>query len=222
LFLVRRLKEWIRREVRAALKDEMTGPRIQHEDPLRCVEDHRSEMETLLRGAANIVGAKVIVGQDVILWGGKFAGGVGLELHDHVRIYDQCRLVIDQVGSASGIVLEERVAMNFGCYLDGSGGVRIRKRTILGPNVVIVSSSHRIDPNVAVQNSGKNYGPVDIGEDVWIGAGAVIRMGIKIGDRAVIGAGSIVTHDVPADAVVAGNPARVLRPAEASHGPHLS
>ena len=51
---------------------------------------------------------------------------------------------------------------------------------------------------------------------------AVIRMGIKIGDRAVIGAGSIVTHDVPADAVVAGNPARVLRLAEASHGPHLS
>jgi acetyltransferase-like isoleucine patch superfamily enzyme len=222
LFWVRRLKAWIRQEVHAALKDEMTGPRIQYEDPLRCVEVHRSEMETLLRGAANVVGAKVIVGRDVILWGGKFAGGVGLELHDYVRIYDQCRLVIDHAGPASGIVLEERVAMNFGCYLDGSGGVRIRKRTILGPNVVIVSSSHRIDPHVVVQNSGKNYATVDIGEDVWVGANAVIRMGVKIGDRAVIGAGSVVTHDVPADAVVAGNPARVLRNAEASHEPHLS
>lgn len=57
--------------------------------------------------------------------------------------------------------------------------------------------------------SGK---PVEIGEDVWVGGGAIILPGVRLGDRAVIGAGSVLTRDVPGDVLAAGNPCRVLRP----------
>jgi acetyltransferase-like isoleucine patch superfamily enzyme len=203
------IRHWIRVEVQAALEREKAL--VIAEDPIRVHQRTAAQADASLRAAANLVGQHVMVGRDVVLWGGVFSGGVGLELHDHVRIYDYCRLVIDQLSPVSGIVLEERVAMNFGCYLEGSGGVRIGKRTILGPNVVIVSSGHRIDPDTPVQESGKDFGAVSIGEDVWIGANAVITKGVTIGDRAVVGAGAIVTRLVPADAIVAGNPARVLR-----------
>jgi maltose O-acetyltransferase len=146
-----------------------------------------------------------------VIWGGKTTEARGLELHDHVRLYDGCRLVIDRMSAESGIVLGERVALNFGCYIEGSGGVHLGARSILGPHVVIVSSSHRVDPSMPVQQSGKAFGAVHVGEDVWIGAGVIIRLGITIGDRAVVGAGSVVTHDVPAGATVVGNPARILR-----------
>ena len=196
--------------------EERDRTQIYYRDPLQIIANSREDIEAQLRCAANRVGSDVLIGREVVLWGGKFAGGVGLEVHNRVRIYDYCRLVIDQLSSASGIVLEEDVAINFGCYIDGSGGIRIRKRSILGPHVTILSSSHRIDPDTPVRHSGRDVAPVDIGEDVWIGANAVIRGGITVGNRAVIGAGSIVTHDVQPGTVVAGNPARLLRSTEVS------
>lgn len=205
------LRAWLRQEIRRIVAEERQNVHVHFRDPMTVYEANRDAITVQLAQAANRVGRDVVLGNDVVIWGGKFPAGVGLELHDHVRIYDQCRLVIDQVGPESGIVLGERVAMNFACYIDGSGGVRIGARTILGPNVVIVSSGHRIDPDRAIQQSGKAFGRVDIGSDVWIGANAVIRMGITIGDRAVVGAGAIVTHDVAPGTAVAGNPARVLR-----------
>ncbi|WP_345790390.1 DapH/DapD/GlmU-related protein [Aromatoleum aromaticum] len=62
--------------------------------------------------------------------------------------------------------------------------------------------------------------PITIGSDVWVGGGAIICPGVNIGDRAVIGAGSVVTRDIPSDVVAAGNPARIIRalPAEAGEG----
>jgi acetyltransferase-like isoleucine patch superfamily enzyme len=199
------------RDELSALRQQLDRVKLWHESPMRTFVDQADHIAEQLRLAANHVGRGVMVGRDVILWGGKVAGATGLELHDHVRLYEDCRLVIDQLCPSSGIVLEDYVQINFGGYIDGSGGVRIRRRTILGPNVVIVSSSHRIDPNLPVWDSGKDFGQVDIGENVWIGANTVIRMGITIGERAVVGAGSVVTSDVPARAIVAGNPARVVR-----------
>jgi acetyltransferase-like isoleucine patch superfamily enzyme len=205
------LQEWARSEIEEIVLKQLRRPLVQHEDPLRLFAEQEEEVKRELLASANVVGSGVMVGRGVVMWGGKFSGGVGIELRNHVRIYEHCRLVVDQVGPQSGIVLEERVAMNFGCYIEGSGGVLIGQRTVLGPNVVIVSSGHRIDPEVPVQSSGKNYGAVSIGEDVWIGANAVVLSGITVGNRAVIGAGSVVTQDVPARSVVAGNPAHVLR-----------
>jgi acetyltransferase-like isoleucine patch superfamily enzyme len=185
--------------------------RLRHDDPLATFERNRENIAAQLRASANRAGRDVIVGRDVVIWGGLFRGGIGLELHDSVRLYDSCRLVIDQVRPESGIVLETGVALNFNCYIDGSGGVRIRRRTIVGPNVVILSSGHQVHADTAARESAKEFDPVDIGEDVWIGANVVVLKDITVGNDAIVGAGSIVTHNVPARAVVAGNPARVLR-----------
>jgi acetyltransferase-like isoleucine patch superfamily enzyme len=211
---VKRLQRWLRRQIREVVIEEFGRVRLIHQDPLRTFLDNRTGIEAQLREAANVVGRDVIVGHGVIIWGGKWPGGVGLELHDRVRIYDGCRLVIDHLTPDSGIVLEADTAMNFGSYIDGSGGVRIGHGTILGPNTVILSSSHRVEMGNSLQESGKDVRRVEIGNNVWIGANVVIRMGITIGARAIVGAGSVVTHDVPASTVVGGNPARVIRTVE--------
>jgi maltose O-acetyltransferase len=83
-----------------------------------------------------------------------------------------------------------------------------------GPGVHVYAATHPVDAET--RSRGLEYArPVTIGDDVWIGGAAVVLPGVTIGDRAVVGAGSIVTHDVPADVVAAGNPCRPLRELEA-------
>jgi maltose O-acetyltransferase len=88
--------------------------------------------------------------------------------------------------------------------------VRIGDGTQIGPGVQILTADHPRDP--AERASGMEWGvPIKIGRNVWIGGGAILLPGVTVGDDAVIGAGSVVTRDVPAGATVAGNPARVLQ-----------
>jgi maltose O-acetyltransferase len=108
------------------------------------------------------------------------------------------------------IELGEGVYFNFNCVLLDVCRIRIGARTLVGPAVQIYTPLHPMDAALRRQ---QEYGrPVDIGADVWIGGGAIILPGVRIGDRAVIGAGSVVTRDVPADVFAAGNPCRVIRP----------
>lgn len=81
---------------------------------------------------------------------------------------------------------------------------------MIGPNVVIATAGHPLLPEL--REEGYQYNaPVHIGRNCWLGAGVIIVPGITIGDNAVIGAGSIVTKDIPANVLAAGNPCRVLR-----------
>lgn len=82
--------------------------------------------------------------------------------------------------------------------------------TMIGPNVTIATAGHPILPELREQVYQYNM-PVHIGRNCWIGAGVIILPGITVGDNTVIGAGSIVTKDIPADVVAVGNPCRVLR-----------
>jgi acetyltransferase-like isoleucine patch superfamily enzyme len=90
--------------------------------------------------------------------------------------------------------------------------VIIGERCMFGANVTIVDTDfHSLDPNIRMtseDNSSAKASAVEIGNDVFIGGGSYILKGVKIGDRAVVGAASVVTRDVPADTIVAGNPAR--------------
>ena len=81
---------------------------------------------------------------------------------------------------------------------------------MLGPGVHIYTASHPLDPSERI--SGAEYGiPVIIGRNVWIGGGAVINPGVKVGDNAVIASGAVVTKDVPDNAIVGGNPAKIIK-----------
>jgi len=109
----------------------------------------------------------------------------------------------------SNIELGERVFFNFNCVVLDVCKVRVGSFTLLGPAVQIYTPLHPLDAQLRrKQEYGK---PVEIGTDVWIGGGTIILPGVRIGDRAVIGAGSIVTRDVPEDTFAAGNPCRVIR-----------
>lgn len=108
------------------------------------------------------------------------------------------------------IRLGRRVYLNAGCVILDSAPVRIGDGTMLGPGVHIYCSEHHKD--VALRRDGIEIArPVDIGDDVWIGGGAIILSGITIGNAAIIGAGAVVTRDVAAGTTVIGNPARQHR-----------
>lgn len=105
------------------------------------------------------------------------------------------------------ISLGEGVFLNFNCVILDVVTVTIGARTQIAPGVQILTADHPRDPEI--RRTGLEFGrPVRIGENVWIGAGALILPGVTIGDDALIGAGSVVTRDVAAGATVFGNPAR--------------
>jgi len=105
------------------------------------------------------------------------------------------------------IRLGDGVFLNFNCIILDVVEVTIGDRTQIGPAVQIYAADHPRDAET--RRAGLEFGrPVRIGCDVWIGGGAILLPGVTVGDGAVIGAGSVVTRDVPAGATVTGNPAR--------------
>jgi maltose O-acetyltransferase len=87
--------------------------------------------------------------------------------------------------------------------------VRIGEHTLFGPGVQILTPLHPF--NAALRRQREFGKPVEIGADVWVGAGALVLAGVRIGSRAVIGAGSVVTRDIPEATFAAGNPCRAIR-----------
>jgi maltose O-acetyltransferase len=109
----------------------------------------------------------------------------------------------------SNIELGERVFFNFNCVVLDVCTVRIGSFTLFGPAVQIYTPLHPLDAELRRR---EEYGkPIEIGADVWVGGGAIILPGVRIGARAVIGAGSVVTRDVPEATFAAGNPCRAIR-----------
>ncbi len=112
------------------------------------------------------------------------------------------------------IFLGDNVYMNFGCIILDVARVTFGSNVFLGPNVQIYAATHPLlaeDRNKGLE-SGK---PITIGDNVWIGGSAILCPGVMIGEGSVVGAGAVVTKDVPARVVVAGNPARVIKPTPA-------
>ncbi len=110
----------------------------------------------------------------------------------------------------SNIVLGTKVFFNFNCVVLDVMPVTIGDNVLFGPAVQIYTATHPISA-VERRKWLESARPITIGSDVWVGGGAVICPGVTIGDRSVIGAGSVVTRDIPPDVFAAGNPARVVR-----------
>ena len=110
----------------------------------------------------------------------------------------------------SNIEIGDDFYANYNCIVLDVAKVTIGNNVMLAPNVAIYTAGHPIHPDS--RKSGYEYGiPITIGNNVWIGGNVVVNPGVKIGDNAVIGAGSVVTRDIPDNAIAVGNPCRVVR-----------
>lgn len=104
----------------------------------------------------------------------------------------------------------KNVYANFNLTLVDDTYIEVGDYTMFGPNVIIATAGHPVLP--ALREKGYQYNmPVKIGKNCWLGAGVIVLPGINIGDNSVIGAGSVVTKDIPANTVAVGNPCKVLR-----------
>jgi maltose O-acetyltransferase len=108
------------------------------------------------------------------------------------------------------ITIGDRVFFNFNCTILDVAAVRIGSGVLFGPNVQVYAATHpmRAEERRSLLELGR---PVEIGDEVWIGGGAIVNPGVRIGAQSVIGAGSVVTRDIPARVFAAGNPCRVVR-----------
>jgi acetyltransferase-like isoleucine patch superfamily enzyme len=106
----------------------------------------------------------------------------------------------------------ENVTIHDFCYIDAIGGITIGDDVRIAHNCSVITGQHKYDvPDKTIIDSGYTTAAVSIGNDVWVGTGAVILQGVTINDGAVIGANAVVTRDVPAYTVAAGNPAAVIK-----------
>lgn len=104
----------------------------------------------------------------------------------------------------------ERLYVNFGCIILDCAAVRLGNDVMLGPSVQIYAAHHPLD--AATRIAGPELAsPITIGDRVWIGGGAILCPGVSIGANTTIGAGSVVTRDIPANVLAVGNPCRVIR-----------
>ena len=102
------------------------------------------------------------------------------------------------------------VYVNFNLVMVDDGDIRVGNYVMIGPNVVLCSTNHPIDPKIRKKTAQYSL-PVRIEDNVWLGANCVVLPGVTIGENSVIGAGSVVTKDIPANVVAVGCPCRVLR-----------
>ena len=99
--------------------------------------------------------------------------------------------------------------VNFGCTFLALGGITIEEGAFIGPHCVLATEYHPEDP---ARRHSLLTKPITIGRNVWLGADVKVLAGVTIGENAIVAAGSVVTKDVPPDMVVAGSPARIIRP----------
>ena len=154
---------------------------------------------------AGAVGSSLSVGRGCDLL------GVGnMHFGDRVAIGAGCHLSARQgtltIGSDTSLNTNVCLGADF-------GEIAIGRDVLIAMNVVMRSANHRFDqsPQVAIRSQGHVGAPIVIGDDVWIGANAVITAGVRVGNHCVIGAGSVVTGDIPDNSIAVGVPARVVR-----------
>lgn len=114
------------------------------------------------------------------------------------------------VDYGSNISMGARTFVNYGLVALDVTSITIGEDVLFGPNVQLLTATHPLDAQTR-RRKWEAGRPIRIGDNAWIGGGAIVLAGVTIGENAVVGAGAVVTRDVPAGALVVGNPARVVR-----------
>jgi acetyltransferase-like isoleucine patch superfamily enzyme len=141
----------------------------------------------------------------------------GITLGDQVSIARDsilfCTGIIAQKGT--GITIGDRTGIGARAFLAGQGGITIGNDVITGPNIQVFSENHNFsDLTQTIKEQGVTKQPTVIGNNCWLGGGITILAGVTIGDGCVIAAGSVVTKSIPANSIVAGVPAKVIKSRE--------
>ena len=110
----------------------------------------------------------------------------------------------------SNTTIGDNFFANFGCVILDCNRVTIGSNVKFGPNVHLYTATHPVDPKLRLEGLEMAY-PIAIGNNVWLGGGVIVLAGVTIGDNTTIGAGSVVTKDIPANAVAVGSPCRPIR-----------
>jgi acetyltransferase-like isoleucine patch superfamily enzyme len=149
------------------------------------------------------LGDRVFVGQYCYLDGQTSF----LRLGDDVHLARSCTLRAGE----RGITIYDGAGINTRTYVDGNGGVEVGRNALLSPGVQVISGNHVFDrTDVPIRNQGTAYGKVTIGEDCWLGTNVIVLPGVTIGRGSVVGAGAVVTGDLPDLSIALGVPARVV------------
>ncbi len=137
------------------------------------------------------------------------AGEIGVQLGDGVVVSRNCIIL----GKNGPIVFKERVDIGFNCSFASAAGITVGACTIIAGNCYIGGGRYHHEAlDLPIMDQGAySRGEIVIGENCWIGAGAIILDGVKLGKGVIVGAGAVVTKDVPDFAIVAGTPATILR-----------
>ena len=143
------------------------------------------------------------IGENVKIYGSK-----NITVGKNIVIYDNVYLDADKF-----IEIGDYTHIDVFTTIYGHGGVRIGKMCAIAAGVRIYSQTNRynFDPRLPIIKQPRKYAEVIIGDDVWIGANAVILPGVRIGDHSIIGAGAVVTKDIPENSIAVGVPAKVIK-----------
>ena len=154
------------------------------------------------------LGANTFIGDHVVIY--QDEGGKEIELGERVRLHDY---IFIQTGDGGSVKIGARTVIQPRCQFSGYvGSIKIGSRVAVAPNCAFYPYDHGTLPGVPIaQQPLQSKGDIIVEDDAWLGVGVIVLGGVRIGAGAVIGAGSVVTKDVPDGAIAVGVPARVIR-----------
>lgn len=157
------------------------------------------------------LGANIFIGEQVIVFENK--GGGAIELGDRVNIF---RHTIMETAHGGRLTIEDDASVHPRCQINAyMADIRIGRGTMIAPNCVFYPYDHGIAPGKKIREQPlQSKGNITIGSEAWLGVGVTVLGGVTIGDGAVVAAGSLVTKDIPDNAIAAGIPAQVLKTRE--------
>lgn len=173
----------------------------------------QNHFEERLTKIWNISRLEIALGQridsGIVLWGmPELHGSRKIQLGRNLYLYKDIYLETQDTGF---IQLSDDIVLSRGVHLVAHAGITIGQGSMIGEYTSLRDANHQYGSGQSVRRSGHRAAPIVIGKNVWIGRGVVILSGVCIGDNAVVGANSVICHDVYADTVVGGIPAKTLK-----------